>query len=47
MLDTLRDTSKLIDKIKKQDMGLEVLQVRNIGYENVKYVIQEAIEKAS
>lgn len=47
VLDTLEDTSKLIDEINKQDTGLEIMQIRNVGCKNVKYVIQEAIEKAS
>ena len=46
-LDTLGNLSQLIEEINKQDAGLEVVQTISVGCENVKNVIQEAIEKDS
>jgi len=44
-LDTLGNCSQLVEEINKQDTGLEILQTKSVGCENVKKVIQEAIEK--
>jgi hypothetical protein len=45
VLDTLGNYSELTYEINKLDTGLEILETRKIGCENVKNVIQEAIEK--
>ena len=44
-LDTLENLSQLVKEINKQDTGLEILRTKSVGCENVKQVIQEAIEK--
>jgi hypothetical protein len=45
ILDTLGNSSKIAEEIKKFDIGLEILETRYVGCENVKNVINEAIEK--
>jgi hypothetical protein len=45
VLDTLGNGPKLIEEIKQLDTGLDILETRFVGCENVKNVIQEAIEK--
>ena len=45
VLDTLGNCSKITEELKKFDIGLEILETRYVGCENVKNVIQEAIEK--
>ena len=45
VLDTLGNSSKIAEEFKKFDIGLEILETRYVGCENVKNVIQEAIEK--
>lgn len=45
VLDTLDNCSELIEEINKLDTGLNILETRKVGCENVKEVIQEAIEK--
>jgi len=45
VLDTLDNYSELIEEINTLDTGLNILETRKVGCENVKEVIQEAIEK--
>src|SRR3990170_3445434 len=45
LLDTLGNPDGLKAEVEKLDMGLEILETRQIGCENVKNVIQEAIER--
>ena len=45
ILDTLGNCSKITEELKKFDIGLEILETRYVGCENVKNVIEEAIEK--
>jgi hypothetical protein len=45
VLDTLGDSSKITQELKKFDIGLEIMETIYVGCENVKNVIQEAIEK--
>ena len=45
ILDTLGNSSKIIKDLKKFGIGLEILETRYVGCENVKNVIQETIEK--
>jgi hypothetical protein len=45
LLDTLGNAAQLKAEVEKLDTGLEVLETRHVGCENVKNVIQEAIER--
>jgi hypothetical protein len=45
LLDTLGNAAQLKAEVEKLDTGLEVLETRRVGCENVKNVIQEAIER--
>jgi hypothetical protein len=45
LLDTLGDAARLKAEAEKLDTGLEVLETRHVGCENVKNVIREAIER--
>ena len=45
LLDTLGDPEKLKHDVQKLDTGLLILETRRVGIENVKNVIQEAIER--
>ena len=45
LLDTMGNSSELTKEVKKLDTGLEILEPRYVGCENVKNVIQEAIER--
>jgi hypothetical protein len=45
LLDTLGNATQLKDEVEKLDTGLKILETRQVGCENVKEVIQEAIEK--
>ena len=45
LYDTLGNSSKLIKEVKDLDTGLDILETKYVGCENVKNVIQEAIEK--
>jgi len=45
LLDTLGNADQLRAQIEKLDTGLTILETRQVGLENVKTVIQEAIEK--
>ena len=45
LLDTLGNPDGLKAEVEKLDTGLEILETRQIGCENVKNVIQEAIER--
>lgn len=45
LLDTLGDPKKLKDEIDKLGTGLLILETRQVGVENVKNVIQEAIKR--
>jgi Protein of unknown function (DUF1638) len=45
LLDTLGNAEKLNKEVKELDTGLEILETRTVGCENVRKVIQEAIEK--
>ena len=46
LLDTLGDPKKLKDEIEKLDTGLLILETRQVGVENVKKVIREALERS-
>ena len=46
LLDTLGDPEKLKHDVQKLDTGLLILETRRVGIENVKNVIQEAIERS-
>jgi hypothetical protein len=45
LLDTLGSAAQLKAEVEKLDTGLEILETRCVGCENVKNVIQEAIER--
>lgn len=45
LLDTLGEPEKLKDEIQQLDTGLAILETKQIGIENVRIVIQEAIER--
>ncbi|MCW4024900.1 MAG: DUF1638 domain-containing protein [Candidatus Bathyarchaeota archaeon] len=45
LLDTCENASKLEAELEKLDMGLCLLETRNIGLEELKKVLMEAIEK--
>jgi hypothetical protein len=45
LLDTLDIADKLKAEIEKLDTGLQILETRQVGCENVKDVINEAIER--
>ena len=45
LLDTLGNAAKLKAEVEELDTGLKILETRQVGYDNVKKVIQEAIEK--
>jgi hypothetical protein len=45
VLDTLGNSYKIIQDLKKFNIDLEILETRHVGCEGVKNVIQEAIEK--
>jgi len=45
LLDTLGDHEKLIAEVERLESGLQILEIREIGAENVCQVIREAIEK--
>lgn len=45
LLDTLGNSSELSKEIRELDTGLEILETKHVGCENVRDVIQEAIEK--
>jgi hypothetical protein len=45
LLDTLGDINRLNEEVGKIDTGLTVLETRTVGVENVKQIIQEAIER--
>ncbi|MGA2954174.1 MAG: hypothetical protein ABSF48_00445 [Thermodesulfobacteriota bacterium] len=45
LLDTIGNAAKLKAEVEKLNTGLEILETRHIGRENVKNVIQQAIEK--
>ncbi len=45
LLDTLGNSSELTKQVEKLDTGLDILETRYVGCENVKNVIQEAIER--
>jgi len=45
LLDTLGNAAQLREEVEKLDTGLQILETRTIGCENVKNVIKEAIER--
>jgi hypothetical protein len=45
LLDTLGNVDKLRAEIEKLDTGLQILETRQVGCENVKNVVNEAIER--
>jgi hypothetical protein len=45
ILDTLGNAAELELEVEKLDTGLEILETRHVGCENVKKVIQEAVER--
>jgi hypothetical protein len=45
LLDTLGETEKLKTEIQRLDTGLEILETRQLRIENVRIVIQEAIDR--
>ncbi|MBK5133864.1 DUF1638 domain-containing protein [Candidatus Bathyarchaeota archaeon] len=45
VLDTLGNSSKITEELRKFDIGLEILETRYVGCENVKNNIEEAIEQ--
>ena len=45
LLDTMGNCSELTKQVEKLDTGLDILETRYVGCENVKNVIQEAIER--
>lgn len=45
ILDTLGNADELEAKVEKLDTGLQVLEIRHVGCENVKNAIQDAIAK--
>jgi hypothetical protein len=45
VLDTLGETEKLKTEIQRLDTGLEILETRQLRIENVRIVIQEAIDR--
>ena len=45
LLDTMGNSSELTKQVEKLDTGLDILETRYVGCENVKNVIQEAIER--
>jgi len=45
LLDTLGNTSQLRKEVEQLETGLEILETKYVGCENVKNVIQEAIER--
>jgi len=47
LLDTLGDPKRLKQEVEKLDSGLPILETRQVGIENVKNVIQEAILKTN
>jgi len=46
LLDTIGNRSELTKQVEELDTGLEILETKNIGCENVKNVIQEAIDRS-
>lgn len=45
LLDTLGNNSELTIEVKELNTGLEILETRHVGCDNVKNVIKEAIER--
>jgi hypothetical protein len=45
LLDTLGNAAQLRDDVEELDTGLKILETKQVGCENVKKVIQEAIER--
>jgi hypothetical protein len=45
LLDTCGDAEKCVEELKKSGLGLEIIETRQIGVENVRLVIQKAIER--
>ena len=45
LLDTLGDSARLKAEAEKLDTGLEILETKHVGCENVKNIIREAIER--
>lgn len=46
LLDTCGDGDKLVDALKKVGLPLRVLEIRNIGCDNVLHVVKDAIESS-
>ena len=45
LLDTMGNPEQLREQVEKADTGLRIVETRQVGLENVKNVIQEAIER--
>jgi hypothetical protein len=45
ILDTLGNSAELKSKVEKLDTGLPILETKSVGCDNVKNIIQEAIER--
>jgi hypothetical protein len=45
ILDTLENAAELKSKVNQLDTGLPILETKSVGCDNVKNVIQEAIER--
>jgi len=45
LLDTLGDSARLKAEAEKLDTGLEILETKHVGCENVKNIIREAMER--
>ena len=45
LFDTLGNSDRLKAEIEKLDTGLQILETRHVGCQNVKDVINEAIER--
>jgi hypothetical protein len=45
ILDTLGNSSKIVNDFKRFDIDLEILGTKHVGCKGVKNVIQEAIQK--
>lgn len=47
LLDTCGNSEKCLEELKKSGMGLPILETREIGLENVRRVVFDAIERAN
>jgi len=47
LLDTCGNAEKCLEELKKSGMGLPILETREIGLENVRRVVFDAIERAN